>query len=298
MNALRRWYQAVRPPSFTASIVPVVLGTLLAAQTRFSPWLFVITLAGSMALQAGTNLLNDYFDFVHNVDRVDAVRDHHLMHEGALRAVDFLRGGLLALALGSAAGIYLAITTGWPVLAIGLAGVIVCYFYTAPPLSFSRHAAGEVVVGVSMGPLMIAGAYYVQLQRFEWQLLVLALPVLCLTAAILHANNIRDIADDLRVDKRTLANVLGMRGARSEYLALTGGAYAALAAGIAARQIPWPALLAFATLPMAWALIRQVWTGGSEVVYHRILRQTGRLHLRFGTLLALGLLAPVVAGRL
>lgn len=291
------WYKAVRPPSFTASIVPVVLGTLLAAQTAFSGGMFALTLAGSVALQAGTNLLNDYFDFKHDIDRQDAVRDDHLLHEGKLGPRDFFRAGMLALALGSGIGVYLALQTGWPILAIGLAGVLVCYFYTAPPLSFSRHAAGEVVVGLSMGPLMIAGAYYVQVRAFDWRLLVLSIPVLCLTAAILHANNIRDVADDLRVNKRTLANLFGRRGARGEYSLLMAGAYVALAVGIAVREIPWPALLAFATLPMAVTLMRQVWAGGSEAVYHRVLRQTGKLHLRFGALLAVGLLVPVLAAR-
>ena len=61
--------------------------------------------------------------------------------------------------------------------------------------------------------------------------------------AILHANNLRDLEDDRRLGKRTLATILGREIANWEYYVLVGGTYVVLTVLIVLRMVPWTVLL-------------------------------------------------------
>ena len=115
--------------------------------------------------------------------------------------------------------------TGWPVLALGVASVLAGYFYTASPFSLAYRGLGEVVVFVFMGPVIVMGAYYVQVEHFAWEAFIASVPIGLLVAAILHANNVRDIENDRRNNKWTLAALAGRPLADYEFIALTLGAY-------------------------------------------------------------------------
>jgi 1,4-dihydroxy-2-naphthoate polyprenyltransferase len=124
--------------------------------------------------------------------------------------------------------------------------------------------------------------------------LTASVPVGCLVAAILHANNIRDLDDDRALGKQTLATIVGPRWAKLELLALLGGAYAALAAAVALRVLPKPALLAFLSLPTALQVGKTVVTARSPLEVAPSVRQCAKLHAQFGVLLALGLVAAAL----
>lgn len=296
MATLRTWVMALRPVSFTASVIPVLVGTAIAAQHEFHAGLFVLALLGSVAIHAGTNLVNDYFDHVKGTDNEESLGQSGVIQRGMLSAPQVLIGGIVAFAVGAAIGIAITIQVGWPVLALGVASVLAGYFYTASPFSLAYRGLGEAVVFVFMGPVIVLGSYYVQTGSFGWEPFVASVPIGLLVAAILHANNVRDIDNDRRNGKWTLAALAGRPVADYEYLALMLGGYAVVVAMIAAGAAPWPVIITLLTLPLALRLVRFEARQTSPRALNLVLAQTAGLHMLFGTLLAFGFAVAVWTG--
>ncbi len=285
------WYRATRPFSFTASIIPVVVGSACAIVVGgFSPLAFLLCLGGGMALQAGTNLINDYYDFQQGADHSGSLGPSRVIQEGWLSPRAVLAGGLTFFTVGGLAGFALVGMAGWPILLLGLVGLPLAYGYTAPPLKLAYRGLGELNVFILMGPMMVLGGFLVHRVAGAGVALTASVPVGCLVAAILHANNIRDLDDDRALGKQTLATIVGPRWAKVELAALIGGAYAALAAAVALRVLPRPALLAFLSLPVAIQVGKTVAPGTTPREIAPSVRQAARLHAQFGALLAVGLL--------
>lgn len=284
------WYRATRPFSFTASIIPVLVGGACALLVGgFSPLAFVLCLGGSVALQAGTNLVNDYYDYRLGADHSGSLGPSRVIQEGWLAPRTVLVGGLLFFTIGGAAGFVLMSLAGWPILLLGSIGVPLAYGYTAPPLKLAYRGLGELNVFVLMGPLMVLGGFLVHRAAGLGVALTASMPIGCLVAAILHCNNIRDLDDDRALGKQTLATIVGPRWAKVELLALLAGAYAALAAAVWYRVLPRPALLAFLSLPTAIRVSRTVVRGTTPTEVAPSVRQAAKLHAQFGVLLAVGL---------
>jgi 1,4-dihydroxy-2-naphthoate octaprenyltransferase len=289
MRELRIWWKTIRPWSYTAAIIPVALGAAIAAYNGgFSWWLFALTLLGSIAIQAGTNLINEYYDDRKGIDKVQVFGIGGALQRGELRANQVLAAGLAAFALGSAIGLYLVSLTGPFIFWLGLFSVLVGYFYTAGPFALAYIGLGEIAVFIFMGPVMVIGSYYVQHQALSLPVLLASLPVGFLVAAILHANNLRDLELDRQFGKRTLATLLGRAGANMEYYVLIGGTYLSLLLTVLLGVAPWLTLIACVTLPSAVRLMRIVAAESEPHALQPVLRQTARLHQRFGALLVAG----------
>jgi 1,4-dihydroxy-2-naphthoate octaprenyltransferase len=241
---VRTWWMATRPFSFTASVVPVTLGAVLAGyHGQFNPWLFALTLLGSVLIHAGTNLANDYYDWKKGADTPTSLGPSRVIQEGLLTPRQIFIGALVCFGLGSSIGLYLVATRGIFILLIGILSVLAGWFYTAGPKAFAYIGLGEVVVFIFMGPVMVIGSYYVQMQQAPLSVVLLSLPIGFLVAAILHANNMRDRESDLAHNKRTLANILGRQASRWEYLLLVGGSFVVLIILVALGYAPLLALL-------------------------------------------------------
>jgi 1,4-dihydroxy-2-naphthoate octaprenyltransferase len=288
-DTFRLWFMATRPFSLTAAIVPVLVGTLVAAQDTFSPLRFVLALVGSVAIQSGTNLVNDYFDHVKGVDGPDTLGPAGLIQRGVLTPRATLIMGIAWFALGSVIGLILVAMVGPALLLLGLASVAAGFFYTAAPVSLAYIGLGELTVFLFMGPVIVTGAYYVQTETWSWTPVVISLPIAFLVTAILQANNLRDIENDRRHGKRTLATLIGRRAALYEYAVLVGATYVALLVLVLAGIAPWPALLAALTIPAAIKAVRLAARTVNPRALNFVLLRTAMLHMRFGLLLAAGL---------
>ena len=159
------WWVAIRPFSYPASIVPVLVGTAVAADERFRPGLFVLALLGSVLIQAGTNLATDFFDFAHGVQPKATLGG--VIRRGLISAAAVHRAAFAAFGAGAVCGLVIVAFTGWPILAVGLASVLAGYFYTASPVSYGRRGLGEVFVFIFMGLVMVMASYYVQVERLS-----------------------------------------------------------------------------------------------------------------------------------
>jgi len=286
------WVQAARPQSFAATVAPVSLGLALAWRDgRFDALTAAATLIAAVLLQAGANLLNDYMDHRAGADSSASLGPSRVIEDGLLSPRQVLIGAWACLGAGATLGVGLACIGGWPVWALGALGVLIAALYTAGPAPLAYIGLGEAAVFVAMGPGMVAGAYAVQTQTITPGALLAATPIGLLVAAILHANNLRDLDSDRRAGKRTLATRLGRRGAQVEYAVLMAGAFAGVPAGIALGALPPTALAIVALLPAASTLVSTASSVTDTPALNRVLRQTAALHLRFGLLLAASVVA-------
>lgn len=291
----RAWVRASRPFSFTATLIPIGLGAALAGVAgSFHLGLFLLTLLGSILIHAGANMANDYYDHLAGVDKPDSLGPSGVIQLGLLTPATLLRGTIVCFGLGSAIGLALVALAGWEILWLGLIGVPLAFFYTGKPFALGYKGLGELIVLIFMGPVMVLGSYFVQVRRFELTPLLLSLPVALLVAAILHANNLRDLDNDKASGKNTLATLLGREWAAWEYHLLVFGSYSCILI-LALLQVASPAiLLTLLTLPLAVSLARIVATTVEITALNLVLRRTAALHLRFGALLIIGVLIGLV----
>ncbi len=260
----RSWTVGLRMPFLTAAIVPIFLGTAMAwAQKGVLDWgYFLLTLIAGLALHAGTNLINDYFDHLSGNDEVNQefVRPFsggsRVIQLGLLTPLEVLMGSLLFFTLGSLIGLYLVWTRGLFILALGAVALLSGMFYTGRPFNWASQGIGEAVVGLNFGILMVLGAYYVQAQALSWAPVIAGVPVSLLIAAVLYLNEFPDYAADKAVGKRTLVVRLGRRKAVVGYTALLGATYLAILAGVLAGVLPLAALLGLITLPASLRAIQ------------------------------------------
>ena len=164
-SKLVSWFWATRPFSLSASVAPVLVGTALAATVGALDWLlFALALTGSVAIQIGTNLTDEYSDHRKSGSEGKFLAPHKVIQRGLLSERAVALGMAAAFGYGAAAGLTIValLDVGWPILAVGLASVAAAYLYAGGPKPLGTLGLGEPVVFVFMGPLMVMASYYVQ----------------------------------------------------------------------------------------------------------------------------------------
>lgn len=286
------WMQAVRPFAYSASVVPVLVGTALAyfAQGQFNYIYFIAALLGGVLLHSGTNLVSEYFDLKAGADTTDSFGSSRILVEGLMKPKDVLRGGIVAFGLAFLIGIYLVYELGWVIVALGLIGIIGGYFYTADPLGYKYKALGEPLVFTLMGPLMVFGAFYVQTQTFSWTPIWVSIPVAILVAGILNANNLRDITHDTRAGFVTIPSMLGWKHSRRNYKLLIMSAYVTLIVLVFTKVAPVWTLVALISLIPSMKLhkIASAARPDTPSDLATLDVSTAQLHMLFGILLSAG----------
>ncbi len=282
------WMQAARPRTLPAGVVPVLVG--VAAASRSGPvdlTVAAITLLAAVLIQIGTNLANDYYDFLAGADGEDRLGPVRVTQAGLIEPTVVRRAMWLVLAAAALAGVFLVAVGGWPILLIGVAALVCAIAYTAGPYPLAYVGLGDVFVFAFFGVVAVTGTVYLQTGAVDRLAVLASLPVACLATAILVVNNLRDIPTDRKAGKRTLAVRLGAGATRVEYYALLVFALACLPllAGVAGLG----PLIAGLALPLAVFEARGVAVRDGAAL-NSSLAGTARLHLVFGMLLAVGLL--------
>ena len=254
----------LRAPFYTATIVPVLLGTAIAWSREgiFHPGYFLLTLLGVLALHSGTNVANDYFDHLSGNDElnVEFVRPFtggsRLIQEGLLTPREVFWEFVVAYAVAAATGAALVYLRGPMVLVLGAIGFLSGLLYTAPPLPIASSGLGELVIGVNFGPLVTLGSYYVQTGRLSWEPVVASIPIALLIAGVIYINEFQDMKADAAVWKNHLVVRLGRRRASFGFIAIMVATYLSLAFGIGLGPVSAFGLLALATVPLSLRAVR------------------------------------------
>jgi 1,4-dihydroxy-2-naphthoate octaprenyltransferase len=291
-TSLRIWLMAARVRTLPASVAPVLVGTSLAVQRGiFRPGAFAAALLGSILIQVGTNLANDYSDARRGADAEDRVGPVRVTAGGLVPPRQVLIATYVTFGLAVLCGLYLVFVAGIELLIVGIASIAAGVLYTGGPKPYGYEGLGEVFVFLFFGIVAVAGSAFAQLESWPWQAFVLAVPVGLLAAAILVVNNVRDMDSDRRAGKRTLAVRLGRERGRLIYALMVYGAYVV-------APLPWPAgslspwlLLPWLTLPLAVRLVRTVREHADGPTLNEVLAQSGMLQLAFCLLLSAGVLA-------
>jgi len=250
------WVKALRAPFFTAVLIPVFLGTTVAwfSFGAFNPTYFVLSLIGTVCVNAGTNLANDYFDYKSGCDLVDTdfsspfSGGSGLLPRGVLSPRKVYIASLISFVFAGLIGVFLALTRGWVIVVLGLIGVFSGYFYTT---QIAPLGIGELIVGLNCGPLVVIGSYYVQTQTIALEPIVASIPVGILILEVLWINEIPDYYADAKAGKKTLVTRIGTKRAADVYGVLMFSTYAAILLGVSLSLMPVLTLLSFLTAPLA-----------------------------------------------
>ncbi len=291
-SGLRIWLMAARIRTLPAAVAPVLVGTAVAIERGvFRPGPFIAALLGSIFIQIGTNLANDYSDARRGADADDRVGPVRVTAGGLVPPRQVLIATYVTFGLAVVCGLYLVVFAGIELLIVGVASIAAGVLYTGGPKPYGYEGLGEIFVFGFFGVVAVTGSTFAQLQSWPWVAFVLSVPVGLLAAAILVVNNVRDMDSDKRAGKRTLAVRLGRERGRMIYALMVYGAYVV-------APLPWllgelsPWLLApWLTLPLAIRLVRTVREHSDGPTLNEILARTGLLQLAFCLLLSAGVLA-------
>ncbi len=297
--------RTTRLPFLTATIIPVVLGILIAASDgAFSLVPALLTIIGASFVQLGLNVANDVFDTVQGADDANTTPTQF---SGGSRVIQY---GLVSLrqmatlatvfyTIAGVIGLVLLATNPSPaLLVIGVVGFIVSIGYTAPPLKFVYRGLGEIAVALGFGPFMLLGAYVVQTGGvLSMQAFVASIPVALLVALILYVNEIPDRRGDAHAGKRTLPVRFSQVAVINGYRVAAAAAFVALVLGVVLGFLPVPTLLMLLTIPLALRVSR-----GLKPNYDNpyglmaIMGANVQLHLRAGLLLLAAYVIVLIVG--
>ena len=278
---MRLWIQGARPRTFPAAVVPVAVGTAVAAPDVVW-WRAAAALVVAVALQVGVNYANDYSDGVRGTD-ANRVGPARLVGSGAVVPVVVKRAAFGAFGVAAVAGLVLALAVAPWLIAVGLACIAAGWYYTGGRRPYGYAGFGEVFVFVFFGLVATAGTAFVQTEELTALAVAAAVPVGLLAAALLMANNLRDIDQDRASGKLTLAVRLGDRRAAWFYAVLVLVAIGV--GGSLAVARPW-APLVLASLGLAMPALHLALSPAAKAP---LLNMTACLHLVFGALLTVGL---------
>jgi len=288
MSVRRAWWLAVRPRTLPAALAPVVLGSSIAAYYgAFHLPSALLAALCAVLIQIGTNLANDYYDFVKGADTSERVGPLRVTQAGLLppRAVRNGMRWVLTAAFGF--GLLLVWRGGILILLIGVASLLCAVAYTAGPFPLAYVGLGDLFVLVFFGCIAVAGTVYVQTLNFSHVAVVAGLGPGLLATALLAVNNLRDRETDRRAGKRTLAVRFGAAFARAEYALCILGAHGVVPIACIAMGAPRGILLGVLTLPLGlWLAYRVSKTDGAAL--NPLLGRSAQLLLLHSTLTALG----------
>lgn len=293
MSSWYVWWTAARPRTLPLAASPVLVGIALAwaeaGTLKFS--VALATLLAALLIQVGTNLHNDAADFERGNDQADRLGPLRVTAAGLASADRVRLAARVAFGAAFLLGCYLAAIGGWPIIAIGLASLAAGQSYSGGrrPISYTRF--GELFVWVFFGLLAVAGSYWLQVAHLSATALLAGAALGLPAAAVLLVNNLRDVAADTAVGRRTLAAVLGDTRSRHLHAMLMMAAFLCLpmiAAMLPGHHGVWLALLALpACLKVAMRMQKATGTA-----LNGVLAETARAQFFFGLFLTIGCLWP------
>ena len=256
---IKAWVQASRPPFFIATLIPIVIGWLMAKAYGWNGGRFVLVLIACFVVHFVTNIANDYFDYIQGTDSGSAIGGSRVIQQDKITLTQLGWAIILLYFIGFIISLYIV----FGLKLYGLAPLILfaffsSLFYVAPPIRYGYHGLGELFVAINMGPIMVAGTYWVIAGHPSWNAFFVSIPIGLMVASILYYQSMPDMKTDEAVGKRTLAVRLGKQGAFFVLVLWLSIIYCAILALVAGGLLTWLSLLSLLTVPIFLKLIRIV----------------------------------------
>jgi 1,4-dihydroxy-2-naphthoate polyprenyltransferase len=246
------WELAIRLRTLPAAAAGVITGSALAWQDGFFRIDAALAcLLTAILLQIGSNLANDVFDFERGTDTPERLGPMRVTQAGLLTPAQVKYGMFVVFALAALFGLYLAWLGGWPIVIVGLAAILSAIAYTGGPFPLGYYGLGDLFVFIFFGLASVAGTYYVQAKSVSAAAWWMAIPPGLIITAILVVNNLRDLENDRKAGKHTLAVLLGERASKIQYLICMIGAYLIIPLAILVGVVPWLSMLTWLSMPLA-----------------------------------------------
>lgn len=262
-DTLKAWLQASRLPFFVATFIPLFIGWSLAIREtgQIRPLRFILILIASLIVHLITNLANDYFDHLGGTDAGKSIGGSRVIQEGKISPEVMWKVIIILYAIAFVISIIIVLgfQLYWlsiPVLFAALSS----YYYVAPPIRYGYHGLGELFVGINMGPIMVAGTYWVISGQPGFMSLLVSVPVGLMVALILFYQSLPDMQTDLAANKHTLAVKLGKRNSLYVLILFFVAIYLSISALIIIKALSSFSFLFFLSLPLCIKLIHIVFT--------------------------------------
>jgi 1,4-dihydroxy-2-naphthoate polyprenyltransferase len=288
-GTLKNWFMAIRPKTLPAAVAPVMIGAAMAfGDGVHHGATALICLIAALAIQIGTNLANDYYDFKHGADTTARIGPTRVTQAGLIRPKAVRLGFVLAFGFAAICSLWLIRRGGWPIAVIGVTAMLSGIFYTAGPRPLGYIGLGDLFVLIFFGPVAVGGTYYVQSYEMNAAVLLAGFAPGLISVAILTVNNLRDIDSDRQSGKRTLAVRFGRSFAVTEYLfcLMTAAGLAVVIYMLIRDHVAILACVGF--LLLAIPSIKTVLTSSDGPALNRALGTTGKLLMIYSILFSVG----------
>lgn len=219
MNRVQVWTRAARPKTLVAGISPALIGATLAiGQGHFDLTLFLFTLFTGLCIQIGTNLCNDYFDFIKGADTSERKGFLRVTQAGLVTPTVMKRAIVAVFSIAFLSGCYLIFQGGIGIAAMLAVYILLSVLYTAGPYPLAYLGLGDLLVLFLYGPAAVLITYYLQVGSLSLEGLLAGLSPGALSMAILTVNNVRDIEEDRAAGKKTLVVRFGRTFGKFQFL--------------------------------------------------------------------------------
>ncbi|MDC3412396.1 1,4-dihydroxy-2-naphthoate polyprenyltransferase [Aquibacillus sp. 3ASR75-11] len=289
------WWRLLRPHTLTASFVPVLIGTTLAAldyQVRFE--LFLAMLVASMLIQSATNMFNEYYDYVRGLDNENSVGIGGTIVRDGISPKTVLGLALSFFAVAIILGIYISISSSWWIALIGMISMLCGFLYTGGPYPIAYTPFGELFAGFFMGTVIIGISYYIQASTITGSVVLVSIPIALLIGTILLSNNIRDLDGDKENGRKTIAILLGRKKARNLLGSLFAISYLLTVGYVVIGMIPIWSLLTFLSLKKARDAYQGFKHKTMPIDMMPAMKATAQTNTFYGLLLGLSLLIQLL----
>ncbi len=286
--SLKPWILAARPKTLGAAIAPVLVGSALGWKLsgEFCIWLMLATLGSCMCLQIAVNFFNDAVDGLKGSDTKERLGPVRITASGMMPPRTVLKVGVFVLLVAALLAIPLIWMRGWPIVAIGIPSLWFSYGYTGGPWPLAYRGLGDLFVVLFFGLIAVTGSAFVQSGQWHVEALVAGLQIGMLSTVLIAINNLRDVDEDKKTGKRTLAVRLGKTFARWEIIGLMLGAIALCAYWYGTNHLASryaPVLLFFFLILIAQDISKE-----PSAALNKTLAKAGACLLLFSILISVG----------
>ncbi|MFK8137741.1 MAG: 1,4-dihydroxy-2-naphthoate octaprenyltransferase [Bdellovibrionales bacterium] len=214
---MKDWILATRPKTLTASIVPIVSASALSFyHGSFDAYISVLAFLSALMIQISCNLFNDVIDFEKGADTDERIGPQRITQSGKAGISTVRRVAFATCFIAVILAIPLVFVGGFPIVLVGLLSLLFAYAYTGGPFPLAYLGIADVFVVFFFGIVAVGGVFYLQTGTLHLDILLLGLQVGLLCNILLAINNFRDMHQDRKVNKNTLAARFGERFIKNE----------------------------------------------------------------------------------
>ncbi|HRY97609.1 MAG TPA: prenyltransferase [Bacteroidales bacterium] len=257
-ETLTIWFKAARAPFLVVSLLPSILGGVMAYSHHSFDWtIFILATIGIVMAHSAADFIDDYYDYINgNLGNKEQQFHDSPLIDGKVTTRQVLIAAGLCMLIAVGAGIYLLMEVGLPVLYLMAAGAFIVFFYTAPPVRLNYRGLGETALFFAFGPMIVFGMYYVLTSQFSWEPILASIPIGIFTMNVGIVSNIFDHDDDVKSGKRCIPVRFGQPATVQIIRGVTVIAFGTLLLGALLGIMPMWTLLGLLTLPLGWAVVR------------------------------------------